>query len=183
MARMTMSSVSARASRAWIMAMPMAGCVMALSVQPGLLVGEGHRGQRLAVDGAVGGQDPGPETVDQRLVGRPARRHDVPGHLVGVDQHGAPLDQEVGHGRLPGSDAARQADGQHQPRRDPGRGRRQGPRRDQEAGRAVHPAPGPRGHSPVRRLFVLVTTDALPSCDTPGCRWLLTLPGDLRPPS
>ena len=31
MARTTMSSVSAKASRAWIMAMPMAGCVMALS--------------------------------------------------------------------------------------------------------------------------------------------------------
>ena len=31
MARMTMSSVSARASRASIMAMPMAGCVMPLS--------------------------------------------------------------------------------------------------------------------------------------------------------
>ncbi len=31
MARTTMSSVWARASLAWIMAMPMAGCVMALS--------------------------------------------------------------------------------------------------------------------------------------------------------
>ena len=122
-----MSSVSARASRAWIMATPMAGWVMALSVEPGLLVGEGDRGQGLAVDGAVGGHDPGPEAVDQRLVGRPAGRHHVAGHLVGVDEDGAALDQQVGHGRLARADAAREADGEHQPR--PRRGAAAGPRR------------------------------------------------------
>jgi len=36
--------------------------------------------------------------------------------LVGVDQDGAPLDQQVGDGGLPRTDATRQADGQHQPR-------------------------------------------------------------------
>ena len=85
-----------------------------IEVEPGLLVGEGHGGQGLAVDGPVGGDDAGPEAVDQRLVGRTAGRHDVAGHLVGVDEHGAPADQQVGHGRLARADATGEADGQHQ---------------------------------------------------------------------
>ena len=37
------------------------------------------------------------------------------------------------------------------------------------------------GRSPVRRLFVLVTTGALPSCDTPGCRSLITVLTGINP--
>ncbi len=97
MARTTMWSVSASASRAWIMAMPMAGCVMALRARRDSLVGEGHRGEGGAVDRAVGGDDARAEAVDERLVGGAARCHDVTGHLVGVDEHGAALDEQVGH--------------------------------------------------------------------------------------
>ena len=97
-----------------------------VELQPRLLVGEGDRGQGLAVDRPVGGEDPGSEAVDQRLVGRPTRGHDVAGHLVGVDEHGAPLDQQVGHGRLARADATRQADRQHH--RAAGRRRRRGAR-------------------------------------------------------
>ena len=61
--------------------------------QPGLLVGEGHRGQRRAVDGPVGGHDPRPEAVDQRLVGRAARappRRGPPGRRRSARRPGPP---------------------------------------------------------------------------------------------
>ncbi len=41
--------------------------------QPALVVGEGDGGQRGPVDGAVRGDDPGTEAVDQGLVGRAVR--------------------------------------------------------------------------------------------------------------
>ena len=110
-----MSSVSASASRGLDHGDADGRVRDGVERQPGLLVGEGDRRQGLAVDGPVGGEDPGPEAVDQRLVGGAAGRHHVAGHLVGVDEHGAPLDQQVGDGRLARADAAGQADGQHQP--------------------------------------------------------------------
>ena len=110
-----MSSVSSSASRACDHGDTDGRVGDGVELEPGLLVGEGHGGQGRAVDRPVGGHDPRPEAVDQRLVGRAAGRHDVAGHLVGVDQHGAPLDQQVGHGRLARADAAGEPDGQHQP--------------------------------------------------------------------
>ena len=76
------------------------------------------------------------------------------------------------------------------PTRSPGRSPRRGcgpgrcgrarpgspPRAGPAASRGSPPAGAAR---PSAGLFVLVTTGALPSCDTPGWRWLLTLPGDL----
>ena len=84
-----------------------------VQVGPGRIVGEGHRGQRRPVDGAVGRQYPLAEAVDQRLIGRAARGHHVPGHLVGVDEVGPALDEEIGHGRLSRPDAPGKADRQH----------------------------------------------------------------------
>ena len=84
-----------------------------VQVGPRGVVGEGHRGQGGPVDGPVGRQYPLAETVDQRLIGRATRRHHVPGHLVGVDEIGPAVDQEVGHGRLSRPDAPGKADRQH----------------------------------------------------------------------
>ena len=53
------------------MAIPMAGCVIALSASRGLLVGEGDGRQRVAVDRAVLRHDPRTEAIDERLVGGP----------------------------------------------------------------------------------------------------------------
>ena len=85
-----------------------------IELQPTVLVGEGQGGQRGTVDGAVGGDDPGPEPVDQRLVGRSAGSHHVSCHLVGVDEDRPACHEEVGHGGLARADAARQPDRQHQ---------------------------------------------------------------------
>ncbi len=79
-----------------------------------VLVGEGHGGERRPVDGAVGRDDPRAEAVDERLVGGAPGGHHIPRHLVGVDEDGAALDQQVGDGRLARTDAAREADGEHQ---------------------------------------------------------------------
>ena len=103
--------------------MPMAGCVMALSASRVSSSAKATAASALRSMVPSACEDLGPEAVDQRLVGRAAGRHDVAGHLVGVDEHGAPLDQQVGHGRLPRTDAARQADGEHQPRRPGGAAR------------------------------------------------------------
>ena len=115
MARTTMSSVSSSASARLDHGDADGRVRDGVELQPGLLVGEGHGRQRLAVDGPVGCEDARPEAVDQRLVGGAAGCHHVAGHLVGVDEHRAPFDQQVGHGRLARADAAGQADGQHQP--------------------------------------------------------------------
>ena len=85
-----------------------------IEIQPTLLVGEGQCSQRGAVDGAVVGDDPGPELVDQRLVGRSAGSHHVPCHLVSVDEDRPTRHEEVCHGGLSRADASRQPDGQHQ---------------------------------------------------------------------
>ena len=81
--------------------------------EAGLLVGEGDGGQGRAVDRAVGGDDARAEAIDERLVGRAAGRDDVAGDLVGVDEDGAPFDEQVGDGGLARADATREADGQH----------------------------------------------------------------------
>ena len=85
-----------------------------IEVGPGGVIGEGHGGQGGTVDGPVGGHDAGPEAIDQRLVGRSAGRHHLTGHLIGINQHGAPGHQEFGHGRLPRADSPGQPHRQHQ---------------------------------------------------------------------
>ena len=123
MARMTMWSVSASACRASIMATPMAGCVMALSSSRASSSAKATAASALRSMVPSGARMPGSEAVDQRLVGGAAGRHHVAGHLVGVDEHGAPFDEQVGDGRLARADAAGQADGQHQPAAVPARRR------------------------------------------------------------
>ena len=64
-----------------IIAMPMAGWVMALrSARASGLAEDQPRPAPGPVDGPVGVDDLGPEPVDQRLVGRPARGHHLAGH-------------------------------------------------------------------------------------------------------
>ena len=79
----------------------------------GLGIGEDQGGQGGPVEGALGGEDPGAEAVDQRLKGGSAGGHHLPGDPVGVDQDGAFLDQEISDRRLPRPDPSRQADGEH----------------------------------------------------------------------
>ena len=102
------------------MAMPMAGWVMALRASRDSSSAKATAARAGRSIGPVGGHDAPAEALDQRLVGRPARRHHVPGDLVGVDEHRPALDQQVGHGRLARPDPPGEADGQHQAARPAG---------------------------------------------------------------
>ena len=112
-ARTTMWSVPSNASRSSIMATPMAGWVRAFRSAREASSTKATLARAGTVDGAVGCQYPLAETVDQGLVGRATGRHHVAGHLVGVDEDGPAVDQEIGHGRLSRPDAPGKADRQH----------------------------------------------------------------------
>jgi hypothetical protein len=64
------------------------------------LVGEDDVGQGLAVDLAVGVQDPGAEVLTDLAPGRRARHDHLPGDVVGVDHLGSALGQHGRHGAL-----------------------------------------------------------------------------------
>ncbi len=115
-------------------------------------VGEGQRGQRGTIDGAVRRQDAGPEPVDERLVGRPAGDDHLPGDAVGVDEDRPPVHQELPHRRLARPDPAGQPHRQHGATRrgaswrpPPPRGRRGPPPRwpPRSAPRRAAAPPGP----------------------------------------
>ena len=85
----------------------------AVQAGPGLRVAEHDRGQRRAVQDAVGGEHPVPERLrDRRQTGRPGC-DDLAGEDVGVHQVGAPVDQQAGDRALARADPAGQSDPQH----------------------------------------------------------------------
>ena len=70
-------------------------------------------GHRRPVEGAVGGDDPGPEALHHRREHLGAGLLELPGDRVGVDDHRALGGQERRHRGLAGADPAREADEEH----------------------------------------------------------------------
>ena len=79
-------------------------------------------GHRRPVEGAVGGDDPGPEALHHRGEHLGAGLLQLPGDRVGVDDHRALGGQQRRHRRLARADATREADEEH--RADPTAGPR-----------------------------------------------------------
>ncbi len=84
-----------------------------VEVGQGRGVGEGDGGQVRPVDPAALVEDGRPETVDEGQVGGTSGLDDLTGHLVGVDQHRAALDEKGGDGRLARADPPGQPDHDH----------------------------------------------------------------------
>ena len=84
-----MLSVPSKESRAPIMAMPMAGWVMALSARrlsSSAKASAASAGRSMVPSAAT---IPGPKRSIRGWIGRPTRGHHVAGDLVGVDELGA----------------------------------------------------------------------------------------------
>ena len=78
-----------------------------------VLIVENDLGDGLAVEAAIGRHDRVAPAFDHAGEDRTARGLQFSNDAVRVDQHGAPLHEKVGNGRLAGSDAAGESDLDH----------------------------------------------------------------------
>ena len=72
-----------------------------VEVGQGRSVAEGAGCEGEPIEVSVDTQNSGAESLDERLEHGRAGLHDVPGDLVGVDERGTALNQEIGHRGLP----------------------------------------------------------------------------------